>query len=266
MKTRTISAFFMLLIFIPILIAGGSWFQLLIFIISLIGITEFLDIKNSKKEIPNFIKFISYMLVSLIILFNINSNNNVFMIDYKIISALFLTLFLPTVFYHERTKYSINDAFYLAGGILFLGFSMSLIINIRNIGLDITVYLFLISTMTDTYAYITGSLIGRNKMLEAISPKKTWEGFAGGTFFGVLIPTVYYHTVINPELPIVTLVLITLFLSVLGQFGDLFFSSIKRYFDKKDFSNLVPGHGGILDRFDSIIFVALGYILFMSIL
>jgi len=256
----------MLLIFIPILIAGGSWFQLLIFIISLIGITEFLDIKNSKKEIPNFIKFISYMLVSLIILFNINSNNNVFMIDYKIISALFLTLFLPTVFYHERTKYSINDAFYLAGGILFLGFSMSLIINIRNIGLDITVYLFLISTMTDTYAYITGSLIGRNKMLEAISPKKTWEGFAGGTFFGVLIPTVYYHTVINPELPIVTLVLITLFLSVLGQFGDLFFSSIKRYFDKKDFSNLVPGHGGILDRFDSIIFVALGYILFMSIL
>ena len=100
----------MLLIFIPILIAGGSWFQLLIFIISLIGITEFLDIKNSKKEIPNFIKFISYMLVSLIILFNINSNNNVFMIDYKIISALFLTLFLPTVFYHERTKYSINDA------------------------------------------------------------------------------------------------------------------------------------------------------------
>ncbi|HHW68930.1 MAG TPA: phosphatidate cytidylyltransferase [Tenericutes bacterium] len=266
MKTRTISAFLMLLIFIPILIIGGNLFQLFIFIISLIGITEFLDIKNRKKEIPNFIKFISYMLVSLIILFNIKNYNNVFMIDYKIISALFLTLFVPTVFYHERSKYSINDAFYLAGGILFLGFSMSLLMSIRNIGLEITIYLFLITVITDTYAYITGSLIGKNKMLEVISPKKTWEGFIGGTVFGVLIPTAYYHCVINPELSIIPLVLITLFLSILGQFGDLFFSSIKRYFDKKDFSNLMPGHGGVLDRFDSIIFVVLGYILFISIL
>lgn len=266
MKIRTISAALVLAVFIPVLITGGQIFDIFVYLISILGLKEFMDIKSKKKDMPSFIKFISYIIMTLIILFNVQSNENVFLIDFRILSALFLTLLTPTVLYHERTKYSVNDAFYLIGGILFLGISMSLLIIVRNISLELIIYLFLITIITDTYAYITGCLIGKNKMLESISPKKTWEGLLGGTIFGVLISSVYYHHVINSQLSIGVLILITLFLSLIGQFGDLVFSAIKRYFDKKDFSNIMPGHGGVLDRLDSMIFVILGFMFFASLL
>jgi len=120
--------------------------------------------------------------------------------------------------------------------------------------------------MTDTYAYLVGRWVGSIKLLEDLSPNKTLEGMIGGTLAGVFVSTVFYHTVVNPELPIYVVVFITTFLSILGQLGDLFFSAIKRYYGKKDFSNIMPGHGGILDRFDSIIFVVLGFMLFISII
>ncbi len=103
-------------------------------------------------------------------------------------------------------------------------------------------------------------------MLEVISPKKTWEGFVGGTILGTFIAVMFYKTVINPEVILSNLILITLFLSIIGQLGDLFFSAIKRHYNKKDFSNIMPGHGGILDRLDSIIFVMLAFSLFINIL
>ena len=137
---------------------------------------------------------------------------------------------------------------------------------LRSTSLAYVIYLFLITIMTDTFAYNVGMLIGRNKLLESISPNKTWEGMVGGTVFGVFIATVYYHVVIDSLLPIYIVILMTLFLSILGQLGDLVFSAIKRYFGKKDFSNIMPGHGGVLDRLDSIIFVMLGFMFFISII
>jgi phosphatidate cytidylyltransferase len=120
--------------------------------------------------------------------------------------------------------------------------------------------------MSDTFAYLTGILIGKTKLIESISPKKTWEGTIGGTVLGVFISSMFYITVIKPDINIYQIIFITTFLSILGQFGDLFFSDIKRYYNKKDFSNLIPGHGGILDRMDSIIFVLLGVMFFITIL
>ena len=73
-------------------------------------------------------------------------------------------------------------------------------------------------------------------------------------------------TVINPNMSLIFITLITIMLSLVGQLGDLVFSSIKRYYDKKDFSDLIPGHGGILDRFDSIIFVVLAFIIVLGII
>ena len=125
------------------------------------------------------------------------------------------------------------------------------------------VFIFLIAFMTDTYAYIGGMLIGRHK-LTSISPKKTVEGFIVGTFMGTLIGTVYYYNLVG-GVTIFETVVLCLVLTLLSELGDLFFSSIKRYFDKKDYSNLIPGHGGILDRFDSVIYVSLGLSLILSI-
>lgn len=266
MKQRIISALVALLIFIPVFMMGGTVYALAIYAIAMLGLREFLKIKSTKKELPIFIDVISYIILTLLVLFNINTSEFIYSIDFRIISGLFLVFLIPAVLYHNPRVYSINDAFYLIGGIFFLGASFSLLIIIRNMDMNLLIYLFLITVMTDTYAYITGYLIGKRKLLESISPKKTWEGMIGGTVIGVVISTVFFHTVCDPSTHLTIVILITTFLSILGQFGDLCFSAIKRYFNVKDFSNIMPGHGGILDRFDSIIFVLLGFVFFISTL
>lgn len=266
MKTRVISAAVIFLILVPIFIAGGTIFDITIWLIGLLGLKEFLDIKETKKQIPASIKLISYILFTLIVLISIAENDFVYSMDYRLITGLFVSLLLPVTLYHENGIYSVNDAFYLIGGIFFLGVSFHLLTVLRSMGLTYLIYLFVITVITDTYAYFGGLLIGRNKLIEAVSPKKTIEGMIIGTIFGVLFGVTYYHVVIDSTLSLSIVTSMTLFLSILGQFGDLVFSSIKRYFGKKDFSNLIPGHGGILDRFDSIIFVVLGFMFFLTII
>lgn len=266
MKKRVISAIVALAIFIPIFIYGGFIYTVAMYIVSILGLREFLKAKNSKKSIPVFIEFISYIIFTLIVLSNINNSEMIYSVDFRVLSGLFLVYFIPTVFYHDRSIYSITDAFYLLAGIFFLGVSFSLMIIIRNLSLDLIIYLFLITMLTDSYAYITGSLIGRHKMLKEISPNKTWEGMIGGTLTGTIISVVFYKIAVDATISTYQITLITLFLSIIGQFGDLFFSAIKRYFGIKDFSNIMPGHGGILDRFDSIIFVLLGFMFFINII
>jgi phosphatidate cytidylyltransferase len=177
-----------------------------------------------------------------------------------------LLLLMPIIIYHDNHVYNINDALFLVGSVFLLGISVSLLIVLREQNLMRVLYLFIITTMTDTYALIGGMLVGKHKLLESISPKKTWEGLIIGTVFGVLISVVFYYITIDDSINILSLMLGTTLLSLIGQFGDLAFSSIKRLYNKKDFSNLMPGHGGILDRLDSFIFVSLGYILLMFML
>ena len=155
---------------------------------------------------------------------------------------------------------------YLIGVLFFLGTAFNLLILVRNYNLLYLIFLVLITVITDTFAYITGSYIGKTKLSPYISPKKTWEGLLGGTFFGVLISSMFYYQVINTNVDVFVLAIMVTALSLLGQAGDLVFSSFKRYYDKKDFSNLIPGHGGILDRMDSLIFVLLGFVLVISFL
>ena len=124
----------------------------------------------------------------------------------------------------------------------------------------------MITILTDTFAYIGGRLFGKHKLIESVSPNKTIEGSVIGSFIGTILPTAFYVFMINPGESIVIAFIITLILSIIGQLGDLVFSSIKRYYDIKDYSNIMPGHGGILDRLDSIIFVIMGYIVILSIL
>ncbi len=266
MKTRVISAIVALIIVIPLILSGGMAYNIGVYIISMLALKEFLDIKLVKKQLPIFIQLIAYIFMTLIIFMDVNVSSSIFSLDYRVLSALFMAFLIPTVLYHEKTKYSINDAFYLIGGLIFLSISMSLLILVRNKGLNLLIFLLLIPMITDTFAYITGMLIGKNKLLEEISPKKTVEGMIGGTLMGVFISAMFYHTVIDPTFSKVSLVAICTFLSILGQYGDLVFSAIKRYFGKKDFSNIMPGHGGILDRLDSIIFVLLGFMFFINIL
>lgn len=125
---------------------------------------------------------------------------------------------------------------------------------------------FIIAFSTDTFAYLIGSIFGKHKLIPRISPNKSIEGAIGGSFFGLLITMIYFYYIhkhyISLNINWITIVIV-LMASVSGQFGDLFASKIKRTTGVKDFANVLPGHGGILDRFDSIIFVSpFVYILF----
>ncbi len=266
MKTRLISAMCALLIFVPIFLIGGNIYNITIYILSILALTEFINIKETNKDMPLFIEFISYIMLTLIV-FNTSNASNLFLtIDFRVIAGLFFILLIPVILYHDKDKYNINDAFFLIGSIFFLGVAFNLLILLRHQNMNMLLYLFLITIFTDTYAYITGLLIGKNKLIEVISPKKTWEGLIGGTIFGVVISSIFYLTIINPLTPIYIILIVTTFLSIIGQLGDLVFSAIKRYYNVKDFSNLMPGHGGVLDRLDSIIFVILGFMFFISII
>ena len=266
MKTRIISALIALLIFVPIFIKGGFIFDFAIILVALLGLKEFIEIKETKKQLPIFIKLVSYIIMVLFLLVGTASEELSFSLDLRIITGIFLVYLIPSVLYHDRSIYSVTDAFYLIGGMFFLGTSFYLLMFVRHTNLALIMYLFCISIFTDTFAYVTGYFIGRNKLIEEISPKKTVEGMIGGTVMGVVISTWFYLTVIDSEIMLSAIVITSLFLSIIGQLGDLVFSAIKRYYNKKDFSNIMPGHGGILDRLDSIIFILLGFMFFMTII
>jgi len=266
MKQRVISAAVAFIIFIPIFIIGGLPFNLAFFVLTILGLREFMKVKEKEKRFPDFIRLVAYIMISLLYFGCTLRGNMNFSFDYRMVSGLFLSLLMPVVLYHNDKVYNIKDAFYLLGGVFFLGFSMSLFSMYRAKGLDLVIFLFMITIITDSFAYFGGRLIGKNKLLEVISPKKTWEGTIIGSLVGTFVCTVYYLTVINPDVSIFAILVVVLFLSLVGQFGDLFFSAIKRKYNVKDFSNIMPGHGGVLDRLDSIIFVMLAFTFFVNIL
>lgn len=266
MKVRVLSAIIMLLLFVPLLIIGGIPFALLMLVISLIGLHEIFKVKRKQKEFPFLMELFGYILVGFLTLNNYSSSSLIFEIDYRVVAFMIFVFVLPIVFINNDKKYSVDDALFMMGATLFIGISMNLLILIRNYELLYIVYIFLITCITDSFALITGRFIGKHKFAPKISPKKTWEGFFGGTLWGAFIGTIFFNTVIDPSVNIVVVAVVTTALSVIGQLGDLVFSAIKRHYGEKDFSNLIPGHGGILDRLDSTIFVVLGFLLFLVIL
>ena len=187
MKQRVISAVIALMIFIPVFIIGGKVFNIAFYILTLLGLREFMNVRENEKKFPDFIRLISYILISFLYFVNTYDAGMSFSIDYRIIAGLSLALLLPVILYHDEKVYNVRDAFYLLGGVFFLGFVMSLFYMYRSNGLSLIIFLFLITISTDSYAYFGGRLIGKTKLIPSISPNKTWEGMIGGTVFGVFI-------------------------------------------------------------------------------
>ena len=261
MKERVIGAIVLLVALIGSVLIGYQAFAIVMSVVSLLGYRELIFIKyNNKEKNFEFVRFVGYISLLLITL-----NNVFYSLDDKItIIFPILGLTIPVVFYNNSKKYNINDALFILGVVFFLGFAFNNIIYMDKISLSKCIFIFIISFITDTYAYIGGALVGKHK-LTSISPKKTIEGTLVGTIMGVVVGSMYYYVFVG-GLNIISIVFLCFGLTILSEIGDLVFSSIKRYFNKKDYSNLIPGHGGVLDRFDSVIFVSLGMTLLISLL
>lgn len=266
MQKKVVTSLIILLITILIVIKGNSLFNVFAFVIGLIGLKEFLDATAHKSNIPLFIRFMAYVFMSLVILVGVKLDSTMFYLDYRMLSALFLSFLIPIVLYHDKEKYSVKDAFYVIGGILFLGISCSLLIVLRNISLKTVMFVLTIAISSDIFTYLTGYYIGKHKLLPNIFPKKTWEGLFGGVIMGCFISVMFYNTCINPSFNLFELTIICLFLSLMAQVGDMVFSALKKQFGISEFSKLFVSIGGILDRLDSIIFVVLSFSFFIGIL
>ena len=177
---------------------------------------------------------------------------------YLIIPIILLVSFAQVIVTNMKTNF--KDIAYTIFGILYIITCISAIALIRGMenGKILVWYAIIAAWGTDTFAYLVGKRIGKHKFSQ-VSPKKSIEGCIGGTI-GAIILVIIYTVIINNACSLnysyVYIGGITAILSLIGQLGDLAASSIKRYVDVKDYSNLIPGHGGMLDRIDSLMFLA----------
>ena len=258
MKQRILSGLVMAIIFIIFYILGGNY---VIFLTSLLGILMYKEIISLKKY-PNIVIFLG--LISLLSLIIFNSYEFVLGVKYYTLIFTFVSLLLPSLLPKYQKSYLTSDAFSLIAFIIFIALSLSAINNIMLNDRKIILYLVGCVIFNDIFAYLIGSKFGHIKYSK-ISKNKTLEGNIAGLIFGSVAGVlIYYFLISKANLGLV--IIITIILNIFSQLGDLLFSKIKRENDIKDFSKLIPGHGGILDRLDSLLLTSLIYVFIITIL
>lgn len=156
----------------------------------------------------------------------------------------------------SKNTYTIDEAGFPVVASLYVGVGFQNLVTARADGLAILLFAFFVVWATDIGAYMVGRQVGKHKLWPDISPNKTIEGALGGIASAIVVAVVFI--LVQPNVfqhNLVTMVIFTIIFSVVGQFGDLVESAIKRHYGVKDSGKILPGHGGILDRFDSMLFV-----------
>lgn len=253
MAVRIISGVVGLPILIILVLLGGVYLKLSVAVISVIGMYEFyLAVSSSKKILP--IHYIGFISAVVYICFIDLGINNFFSLI--LISTLILLLIMQ-VFMHKTIN--IIDTAVTLFAVIYISFMFANIylLRISPLGKYIVWLPFICAWSCDTGAYFTGMAFGRHKLAPILSPKKTIEGAVGGILFAGIGCAIfgYIFSELFDGFGLMCLI-IGLVGSVFAQLGDLAASSIKRYTGIKDFGNIMPGHGGVVDRFDSVIFTS----------
>lgn len=264
--TRLTSALLGMPLVILILVFGNVYVVDIAFaIIAAIALHEFLKCFEGKAK-P--IIWIGYFAAAFIAVMHfvpsMSMMNFVGMFLFLMILLLFIEVF------RSNMKVNIIDISVTLFGICYIVFFLMFVPLIRGFenGQFLIWYVFTASWGTDVFAYIVGKTIGKHKFSE-ISPKKSIEGCIGGVIGAVLFALAFtygFNTYGGLNISYEKITVFSIILSIIGQMGDFAASSVKRYVGIKDYSNLIPGHGGMLDRFDSVIFIApAAYFLLMFI-
>ncbi|GFG42206.1 phosphatidate cytidylyltransferase [Streptococcus canis] len=254
MKERIIWGGIAAAIFLPFLIIGSLPFQLFVGVLAMIGVSELL--KMRRLEIFSF-EGVFAMLAAFVLTVPMDHYLTSLPIDASFAGYGIIVFFLLAGTVLNSSAYSFEDATFPIAASFYVGIGFQNLVNARLSGIDKVLLALFIVWATDIGAYMIGRQFGKRKLLPRISPNKTIEGSLGGIACAVLISFVFMlidRSVYAPHHFFVMLLLVALF-SIFAQFGDLVESAIKRHFGVKDSGKLIPGHGGILDRFDSMIFV-----------
>ena len=288
LKRAISGAIYILLLLASILYSTES-FYILFGVFLIIAVYEFCNLIQIHKVFPIVLASLSYSIITLISSYKnqtvsfLNKNLNLtldFSVNNNTINNILLAITLVVsvkciifLFYDNIKKISASSKYlYLIGYIILpFVFITKISFGVKNYNPKIIIGLFILIWTNDTFAYIVGKSMGKHKLFERISPKKTIEGFLGGILFavfaGYLISKLYIKA--SPkfsEKSILIWCIIALIVGIIGTIGDLIESKFKRIAGVKDSGKIMPGHGGILDRLDSVIFVAPFVFLFYQIL
>ena len=261
MKVRVISAIAALCVFVPFILLGGTYFMLFIWLLGLIGMQEFCSMM--KLNYQSYIGFISSLGLTAVLIphyywpswVTTGMTQNVLYIS--MVALMTITVFDPE-------RFNIEKAAVLVLAMFYLGLGFQTLIRMRDAGLSSLMFLFAIVWATDIGAYCVGRAIGKQALAPKISPNKTIEGAFGGTIIALIVGIIYLYTVQPPIAINQTNWFLIVAVSFIGQFGDLVESAMKRHFQVKDSGRLIPGHGGILDRFDSTLFASIILMLWVN--
>ncbi len=250
LKTRIIAALILLPVVVILAQLGGWYFFGGVTLITLLAVWEFNRMMQVKGHKPSLFFAFAFALAALL---------NIQFSEQGILTPAFSLLFILSLtwqLFQDKSSAPVVDwALPIAGG-AYIGLAMSHLVGLRNLPNGVAwVWVALFSVWgADTFAYFAGRAFGRHKFWPRHSPKKTWEGIFGGVVGGMVGAGLM--TLLFP-LPLMHALTIGALASIVGPFGDLSISMMKRYAGVKDSSHLIPGHGGVLDRIDSALFAVI---------
>jgi phosphatidate cytidylyltransferase len=248
--TRSLSGILYVFLIISSALFSENIITTVIFVFSTLALIEFQRLIKLVSPIPVFFLFLlSYVfyikkrfyLLENILLFNVLIVNTYLVYD----------LFSKRLKQLKKYQKLILSVIYISGSSYFIIASLRID---EDFGSWITIYLFSLIWINNSFAYLIGKQFGKKLLFKSISPKKTWEGFWGGTLFCILASIVYFKLQSKYELSI--FLLIGIMIPIIATIGDLIQSKFKRTAKVKDSGSLIPGHGGFFDRMDSVIFSA----------
>lgn len=251
MKQRIITAIIALIIVVPFLVYGSWPFVLFGFILATIGLYELIVMRKLAQ-------FAVPCILAVLLLWVMLSRFEGDLLPYVSMTKLegmgFLVLLLLAYAVFSKNRFTFEDAGFLTVSAFYVGMGFYYLIEARMNGLDYLLFIFFLIWATDSGAYFVGRSIGKRKLWPVISPNKTIEGALGGVVIALIVAVVFQ--LVHPfDFSMIAIIFIALLISVAGQIGDLVESAFKRHYGVKDSGKLMPGHGGVLDRLDSMIFV-----------
>ncbi len=257
--TRLLSGIVLVILFVGILYLGGPVTGVAMGIISLIGIFELMRVYKLEKRLPG---ILAYLATLVFYGFLILGKDMCHLTEILIAIGIVFLLLLLAVYVTAFPKYKDRDIMAAYFSFFYVSMMLSYVYRIRILphGGYFVVLIFLCSWGNDTLAYCTGRLFGKHKMSPVLSPKKSVEGLIGGIvgagLLGAVFGLIYMKNASDPVGNIPLFAAITAVGAIPAVIGDLAASAIKRNNEIKDYGKLIPGHGGILDRFDSMLFTA----------